>query len=76
MCDECTLAPQNIPRAISALTLGNKVVLYVLIEWGAGGGGGGLWGACIWIFNFLLATQRQSQDERDRELHEKGRENV
>ena len=28
MCDECTLAPQNVPSA-TVLTLGNKVVLYL-----------------------------------------------
>ena len=41
------LEPQNIPRAIIVLTLGNKVVLYVLLllsvalcvcVWGGGGG--------------------------------------
>ena len=36
MCDECTwhhktfMAPQNIPRAISVLTLGNKVILLIV----------------------------------------------
>ena len=30
MCNECILAPQNVPSAI-VLTLGNKVVLYCIV---------------------------------------------
>ena len=33
------LAPQNIPRAISVLTLGNKVVLYIRAILGQRGSG-------------------------------------
>ena len=31
MCDECTWHHKGIPRAISVLTLGNKVILYCIL---------------------------------------------
>ena len=44
------LAPPNIPRAISVLTLGNKVILYCIVKWCQ----------CWWTYGSLESSEAEN----------------